>query len=587
MGYLLKEALKTFCGVNQWSYAVFWKAGLQNPRLLIWEECYYDPLPVISGIDASEVAMEEWEACWNSSGSLFGIQEENKVHILVNQMMLDNQIKIVGEGLVGRAAFTGQHLWIMGESFTREVFHPPQVLCEMNLQISAGMKTVAVIPVPDCGVVQLGSTLNILENFEFVNSVKSLLIQLGCSSSGVVFSNDPVPFDRSSDLLTRQVYGNKPVASSCVFQAPIDDMIQDGSVLDMGDQDEFMGLPSGGGDDLFDILGSDFKKRMFNDGRRRLKADDLLCSTSELYSFDGGNSVNSCDNLLDAVVNSVWSSGSNKQISDDSSLTKGGLFRGGSCSFKSESAKEDVFNNCSPTSSSFFGSQISSIMVKPSSSASTAYSKRPDDVCKSNRKRAKPGENPRPRPKDRQMIQDRMKELREIVPNGAKCSIDALLERTIKHMVFLQGVTKHADKLKQTGESKITNNDGGLQLKDNFGGGRTWAYEVGSQSVMCPIIVEDLNAPRQMLVEMLCEERGLFLEIADIIRGLGLTILKGVMETGNDKIWARFSVEANRDVTRMEIFLSLVHLLEQTANSKSMMEHENNDGLVPAVGFHS
>ena len=42
---------------------------------------------------------------------------------------------------------------------------------------------------------------------------------------------------------------------------------------------------------------------------------------------------------------------------------------------------------------------------------------------------------------------------------------------------------------------------------------------------------------------MLCEERGLFLEIADFIRGLGLTILKGVMEARNDKIWARFAVE--------------------------------------------
>ena len=48
---------------------------------------------------------------------------------------------------------------------------------------------------------------------------------------------------------------------------------------------------------------------------------------------------------------------------------------------------------------------------------------------------------------------------------------------------------------------------------------------------------------------MLCEERGLFLEIADIIRGLGLTILKGVMETRNDKIWAQFAVE----VTHIQI----------------------------------
>lgn len=44
-------------------------------------------------------------------------------------------------------------------------------------------------------------------------------------------------------------------------------------------------------------------------------------------------------------------------------------------------------------------------------------------------------------------------------------------------------------------------------------------------------------------LQMLCEERGLFLEIADLIKGLGLTILKGVMEARNDKIWSRFSVE--------------------------------------------
>jgi hypothetical protein len=42
---------------------------------------------------------------------------------------------------------------------------------------------------------------------------------------------------------------------------------------------------------------------------------------------------------------------------------------------------------------------------------------------------------------------------------------------------------------------------------------------------------------------MLCKERGIFLEIADQIRGLGLTILKGVMEVRKDKIWARFAVE--------------------------------------------
>jgi hypothetical protein len=76
---------------------------------------------------------------------------------------------------------------------------------------------------------------------------------------------------------------------------------------------------------------------------------------------------------------------------------------------------------------------------------------------------------------------------------------------------------------------------------------------------------------------MLCEERGFFLEIADLIRGLGLTILKGVMEARNDKIWAHFVVEANRDVTRMEIFMSLVRLLEQTMKGNASSSNAIDD----------
>ncbi|XP_068661399.1 transcription factor LHW-like [Aristolochia californica] len=225
--------------------------------------------------------------------------------------------------------------------------------------------------------------------------------------------------------------------------------------------------------------------------------------------------------------------------------------------------KTEDISQCNKAYKSQFNVWVGDSQSMKHDSVSTGNSKRANETVKLNRKRPRPGESARPRPKDRQMIQDRVKDLREIIPNGAKCSIDALLERTIKHMLFLQSVTKHADKLKQTGDSK--SKEGGLLMKDNFEGGATWAFEVGSQSMVCPIIVENLNGPRQMLVEMLCEERGFFLEIADIIRGLGLTILKGVMESRNDTIWARFAVEANRDVSRMDVFMSLVRLLEQTA----------------------
>ena len=42
---------------------------------------------------------------------------------------------------------------------------------------------------------------------------------------------------------------------------------------------------------------------------------------------------------------------------------------------------------------------------------------------------------------------------------------------------------------------------------------------------------------------MMCEEGVHFLEIADAIRSLGLTILKGVAEPDGDKMWMCFVVE--------------------------------------------
>eukprot|EP00249_Psilotum_nudum_P023174 c28771_g1_i1 orf=974-4189(+) len=192
-----------------------------------------------------------------------------------------------------------------------------------------------------------------------------------------------------------------------------------------------------------------------------------------------------------------------------------------------------------------------------------------EDNTKISRKRARPGESTRPRPKDRQQIQDRVRELREIVPNGSKCSIDALLERTIKHMLFLQSVTQHADKLKQSGELKVSESESSLLPQAKVESGTSFALELGVHGMGCPIIVENLSQPRQMLVEMICEEREHFLEIADIIRKLDLTILKGIMESRADKVWARFVVEANRDVYRVEILWSLMQRLQTTTKNSS------------------
>lgn len=967
MGLLLREVLKVLCGVNQWCYAVFWKIGCQNPKLLIWEECHYEPAscsvpPSTSGTENLALPFGEWEGHFGSDvhSSQLGIQAGGRLCSLINKMMVNNQVNIVGEGIVGRVAFTGNHEWILANNYSKDA-HPPEVLNEVHHQFSAGMQTIAVIPVCPHGVLQLGSSLAILENIGFVNNVKSLILQLGCVPGALLSDNHmekepterigmpiscgmalPVCFSgtykvpsstpsladscnqqiissqeasrivgqpscsqtgqvqddqhatssaihipNATGILTKSCddfcepkitslmkpdnpfmgqlangvvgaevipsnpgawlnhqtassnlrlgFNHRPIISQSNTNSSILKSLEQKIFSDVGaqnhvshyknesdgltmahprtneghfltstggshisgqlpsevgtkrransilcsllkpqklaginhssmllagvgtqnvgssraeddhlsgllDQSSASGILSGdsnleyphtdvkptkmeattmekkiegdlfqalnvpltqsgdivylgenvlgsvndclmsasgsqntvtlnakrkepcaqppSGDDLYDILGVEFKNKLLNCKWNNLLGDEPCVKTqdivkdtstfmsireanSDLFSLTGGVSDSNMfsdlgtDHLLDAVVSKVHSAA--KQSSDDNvscrtTLTKISMpsFPGGSptygrigmsdqvqrelislpkragtiasSSFRSGCSKDDV-GTCSQTTS-IYGSQLSSWVeqghnARHDCSVSTAFSKKNDETSKPNRKRLKAGENPRPRPKDRQMIQDRVKELREIVPNGAKCSIDALLERTIKHMLFLQSVTKHADKLKQTGDSKLLNKESGLLLKENFEGGATWAFEVGSQSMVCPIIVEDLNPPRQMLVEMLCEERGFFLEIADLIRGLGLTILKGVMETRNDKIWARFAVEANRDVTRMEIFMSLVQLLEQTVkgsappvgaleNGNTMVHHTFPQATsIPATGMPS
>ncbi|XP_054825606.1 transcription factor LHW [Prosopis cineraria] len=214
---------------------------------------------------------------------------------------------------------------------------------------------------------------------------------------------------------------------------------------------------------------------------------------------------------------------------------------------------------------------------------------KPEESTKASKKRARPGESTRPRPKDRQQIQDRIKELRGIIPSGGKCSIDSLLDRTIKYMLFLQSVTKYAGKLQEPKSPKLIEEGNSMVVKNKSveesdtkdGGGVTWAFEVAGQTMACPIIVEDMSQPGQMLIEMLCEEQGLFLEIAEIIRGFGLNILKGKMEIRENKLWGRFIVEASRNVTRIDVFWYLVQLLPQSGTDS----YQKTEMALPAMAM--
>lgn len=117
-------------------------------------------------------------------------------------------------------------------------------------------------------------------------------------------------------------------------------------------------------------------------------------------------------------------------------------------------------------------------------------------------------------------------------------------------------------------------NSGSIETKNGGQNGTSMAFEFGSELKLCPILVEDLEYPGHMLIEvsylhpkrqfiqnhsfliptfkpiaksyqlqMLCNEHGLFLEIAQVIRNLELSILKGTIERHSNNTWAHFIVE--------------------------------------------
>ncbi|KAG7568779.1 Helix-loop-helix DNA-binding domain superfamily [Arabidopsis thaliana x Arabidopsis arenosa] len=331
------------------------------------------------------------------------------------------------------------------------------------------------------------------------------------------------------------------------------------------------------GSELLEALGSAFKQASTGQeellksehGSTMRPTDDM--SHSQL-TFDSGP-----ENLLDAVVANVCQSDGSARDDMLSSRSVQSLPTSMELAEPSGQKKHSIVNpidsamnqlplvevDTQHNSSDICGafSTIGFSSTYPSSSSDQFQTSL--DMPKKNKKRAKPGESSRPRPRDRQLIQDRIKELRELVPNGAKCSIDSLLERTIKHMLFLQNVTKHADKLSKSANAKMQQKETGMQ-------GSSCAVEVGGHLQVCSIIVENLNKQGMVLIEMLCEECSHFLEIANVIRSLDLVILRGITETQGEKTWICFVTESQNSkvMQRMDILWSLVQIFQPKANGK-------------------
>ncbi|PKU86805.1 transcription factor EMB1444 isoform X2 [Dendrobium catenatum] len=165
------------------------------------------------------------------------------------------------------------------------------------------------------------------------------------------------------------------------------------------------------------------------------------------------------------------------------------------------------------------------------------------------------------RPRDRQLIQDRIRELRELIPNGSKCSIDELLERAVAHMMFLQSVPVHAEKLNKSKRNKVGtySNIYEKSLPQNES---SLVGELITKRNNLPVIVENLEQPDQMLIEMQCRDYGLFLDTMQAFKRLKLTIVEGTLQSMLTEQWAHFIVQVPIGFNRIDILWPLMQLLQ-------------------------
>lgn len=183
------------------------------------------------------------------------------------------------------------------------------------------------------------------------------------------------------------------------------------------------------GSELLEALGSGFKQTSRGGHEELVKSEHAsttgpTCDMSHSQlTFDPGP-----ENLLDAVVANVCHSDGNARDDILSSRSVHSLLTSMAepsgqkmhsvAMMKQLPLAEVVDTQQNPSDICGAFSSIGFSSTCPSSSSDQFQTSL--EMPKKIKKRAKPGESSRPRPRDRQLIQDRIKELRELVPNGSK-----------------------------------------------------------------------------------------------------------------------------------------------------------------------
>ncbi|XP_047306590.1 transcription factor EMB1444-like [Impatiens glandulifera] len=488
--------LKSLCQNNGWSYAVLWCFDHRNSSMLTMRDAY----------------------------------NEEQMSILIDNMLL--QVHILGTGIVGQTVSSMKNRWMFSDDDdcieqnsifinNQDVLQIQNDRDDIHCQFSCGIKTIALIPLEMQGVVQFGSTQKIYETQEFVSQTKQILMANETTNiaAGAGFNvlektlsnNSSSNSDIFDEVFTSLISSTKEDFS---------DFFSFGSDLQLPgsfhpETDPF--LHSVSSSNLFDLLPSSAVPFINQEHSEQM---------TSFYSVPNEGFSNKSIDLFDGLM----------PLNNENCLDFGD-----NLGFLSNESMNSIFRETEQDLVS--SSVISNYIPNRTVNCISPPKKSKEEPLRNIKKRAKPGT--RPKPKDRVQIRERIAELRKLVPNSAKTSIDSLLAQTVKHVLFLEGITKHAETMKRANEQK------------------------DRQSMTEPICVKDLNSPGQMMIEIHFEETDCFADIVEIINGFDLTILKGNMQTKGNKLRACFVVEAeaNRHITKQHIYVSLLRFLDQKASS--------------------
>lgn len=520
--------------------------------LLMWEDGYFGGL-------------EETSSNNTYNGTLCG----DAVELAVAYMSTFQYA--LGDGVVGDVAYTGNCHWIYANSESSGEYNTPSIPehpDEWLFQFAAGVKTILLVPVSPHGVLQLGSLLHIPEDAQMSNYIKNefFMHQDFIAYSDTFSTNQQFP----SSSLTMQSFNDFPsfmVNNNYNCSDEVNWSNHNGPMnTDMG---PLLSFPKEC--ELHKALGPAFMGPADDSFRNLSIGDDTQTNGMVFYKENVENVLGDTNSCIQTCHESSLSNsfGQFSSLTKRKNINENGGFEGES-SVLNDHLVPGVFSSvkshndsCSPSAISYEG--VGDVLKEEEEQKSKGAKA---SIVK--KQRGKGGAKQKGRPRDRQLIQDRLKDLRELVPDGAKCSIDGLLDRTVKHMLFLKSVSDRASKLRQCvqpeGVGTIQTNDRTAEEKGSKNGA-SWAFELGGDLKVCPIIVEDLQCPGHMMIEMICDESSRFLEIAEVIHGLDLTILNGVTERRSGTTWARYIVEAPRGFHRLDIFWPLMKLLQQQQHS--------------------